>query len=186
MSCESWRSVKGYEEIYTISDLGHIKRIISGSGTHTNKILKPQINIFGYLQITLCKNGYRKTLKLHRLVLEAFIRNCPNEMECLHVDGNRCNNKLINLRWGTKSENAQDAIRHGTFSRLNSYGINNKMSKLTDDKVRSILQLLQSGKNGHPGIKWLQKEIAVLFNVHQTTISYISTGKIWKHIQERN
>lgn len=182
MTIELWEDVKDYKGIYSISNLGRIKRILNSSETNSEGILKLQINPYGYSQITLCKNGHRRTLKLHRLVLESFIGNCPNGMECCHMDGNKQNNQLTNLRWGTKSENAQDAIRHGTFSRFQACGTNNKMSKLTDYEIKLILQLLQSGRNGYSGRKWLQKEIAALFNVDQSTISCISIGKTWKHI----
>ncbi|KKN98848.1 hypothetical protein LCGC14_0140890 [marine sediment metagenome] len=180
---ELWKDVKNYEGVYCISNLGRIKRILNSSKTNTDRILKPQINRFGYLQITLCKNGHKKTLKLHRLVLESFVGDCLDGMECCHKDRNRQNNQLTNLRWGTKSENAQDAIQHNTFSRLHACGEKNRMSKLTDDKIKLVLQLLQSGKNGHPGRKLSQKEIAAIFGVDQSTISYISTRKIWKHVQ---
>jgi len=183
MSTELWKNVKGYDGTYAISSLGRIKRILGSASTYPGRILKPQLNKFGYLQVTLSQNGRRKTLKLHRLVLESFVGNCPDGMECLHADGNRLNNKLTNLRWGTKSENAQNAIRHGTFSRLHNCGAKNKMSKLTETKALQILRLLQSGRDGHAGKKWLQREIAALFNVDQSTISYIATGKIWKHVR---
>lgn len=87
---------------------------------------------------------------------------------------------MSNLKWGTKSENQQDSIQHGT--RRDTKGSNNSKSKLTNSIVKSILLLLKSGRNGNFGKKWLQREIAERFNVDPSTISYISTRKIWKHV----
>lgn len=53
------------------------------------------------------------TRLVHRLVLETFAGPCPPDMECRHLDGNRSNNALSNLRWGTKLENEADKDRHG-------------------------------------------------------------------------
>lgn len=54
------------------------------------------------------KNKY-----IHRLVLEAFVGPCPDGMEALHSDGNKTNNNVDNLRWGTPSENNRDIVKHG-------------------------------------------------------------------------
>ena len=53
---------------------------------------------------------------IHRLVLETFIGPCPEGEVCRHLDGDKRNNSLNNLCWGTLKENTQDAIRHGTHS----------------------------------------------------------------------
>lgn len=65
----------------------------------------------GYRYVSLYKNGkdYRKGI--HHLVLEVFIGLCPDDKECCHNNGNRLDNRLENLRWGTKKENHKDAIK---------------------------------------------------------------------------
>jgi len=52
---------------------------------------------------------------VHRLVLETFVGPRPHGMEARHLDGDRTNNRVENLRWGTRKENVADAIKHGTF-----------------------------------------------------------------------
>lgn len=54
------------------------------------------------------KNKY-----IHRLVLEAFVGPCPDGMKALHADGNKTNNNVKNLRWGTSAENNLDIVKHG-------------------------------------------------------------------------
>lgn len=69
----------------------------------------PQSN--GHMTVWL---GRRWQRFVHRLVLEAFVGPCPEGMECRHLDGNPANNKLDNLKWGTRKENQDDSKRHGT------------------------------------------------------------------------
>jgi hypothetical protein len=52
---------------------------------------------------------------VHKLVLLAFVGPNPPKYECLHANGDPADNRLVNLRWGTRSENIQDAVRHGTW-----------------------------------------------------------------------
>jgi len=80
------------------------------------KILKHNIDSGGYAQVCLFNHTKKKTVGVHVLVLTAFVGPCPAGMETLHEDGVRANNQLSNLRWGTRSENAKDKIRHGTHN----------------------------------------------------------------------
>ena len=81
---------------YFISNDGKVKR--------NEKELKPSIN-HGYYQVGLWENGKRKVYQVHRLVLTLFRDDCPNGHECDHIDRNRLNNNIDNLRWVTRSEN---------------------------------------------------------------------------------
>ena len=80
--------------------------------------LKPLMNGTGYQYVALSKKGIGINHYIHRLVLETFVGPCPDSMECRHLDSDRTNNRLGNLKWGTKSENHQDAIKRGTHSGL--------------------------------------------------------------------
>ena len=88
-------------------------------------------------------NGKGVSLKryIHRLVLETFICECPEGMECRHLDGNPANNDLMNLAWGTPSENQADREIHGT----SNAGENNGMAKLTSTIAAEIRQRYAAG-----------------------------------------
>lgn len=65
---------------------------------------------YGYPHVNL----QGKTRFVHHLVLEAFVGPMPEGHEGCHRDGDRTNNHLGNLYWGTRAENVRDAIEHGT------------------------------------------------------------------------
>ncbi len=101
---ERWKSVNGYAN-YEISNCGRVRNAT------TERILKNHTTKNGYLDIGLPKNGSSKRLLVHRLVAEAFFEN-PAEKRCVdHIDGNRSNNNVDNLRWANTSENARNACK---------------------------------------------------------------------------
>jgi hypothetical protein len=91
---EEYRKIKGYEN-YSVSNYGNIRNDVTG------KILKASLNGQGYKRVRL--NG--KTIKVHRLVSEAFIPNANNKKYIDHIDNDRTNNNVNNLRWVTIQEN---------------------------------------------------------------------------------
>jgi len=127
----------------------------------------------GYYEVNI--NG--KTRLVHRLILETFVGPCPEGMECRHLDGNKLNNHVDNLQWGSRSENVQDAIKHGTFKAQppDNTGSKNGMSKLTRQDVKEIRKLYKSKKLN-------QYQLAEKFNIDQSNISCIVRRKTWKHI----
>ena len=106
---EIWKDVVGYEGYYQVSNFGNIRsvdRVIYSDKLHIGtkrkldgKMLKPYVNAHGYLALTLTKNGKEKSLRVHRLVAEAFIKNPNNYDQINHIDGNKTNNKVENLEW---------------------------------------------------------------------------------------
>ena len=110
-----WKQVVGYEGLYEVSDTGEVKSL------HRNIILKPQANRYGYLMVTLSKNGVTKGVTIHGLVAKAFIDNPQGFPEVNHKDEDKTNNCVSNLEWCTHREN----LRHGTAARR----IGDKLSK---------------------------------------------------------
>jgi predicted XRE-type DNA-binding protein len=92
-------------------------------------------------------------------------------MECRHLDGNPENNRVDNLCWGTRSENAQDSMKHGTF--VNNNGSRSYAAKVSDKQIVQIRKLTEERK-------LTQREIGELFNLNQSEISRIKTKKRWK------
>lgn len=140
-----------------------------------NKWLKPSINGRGYLLIQLFKNKKAYNKHIHRLLLEAYVGKCPKNMECRHLDGNKLNNNLSNLKWGTRSENRQDAVRHGTAN-VCKIGENHPAAKLSEQNAMTIYWYYKTGM-------YTQKELASKFNTTRETVSAILNKRNWKHIE---
>lgn len=96
---EEYRTIKEYEN-YEISNKGNIRN------KTTKQILKPTKDKKGYLIINIQKNGKGENKRVHRLVAQEFIENQSNKPIVDHIDNNRSNNNVENLRWCTSCENS--------------------------------------------------------------------------------
>lgn len=92
---EVWKKVPGYED-YEVSSLGKVK------GKH-GKILSPWKSK-GYDIIWLCKDNTKVKFGIHRIVAWAFLDNPENKPTIDHLNRNRTDNRVENLRWATHSE----------------------------------------------------------------------------------
>lgn len=110
---EIWRAVPGLVG-YEASNLGSVRSL----RRHQPCILKPSLDHGGYRMVFPSVDGQNRTYAIHRMVLLAFVGPRPPGMQIRHLDGDRSNNCLSNLRYGTPSENVQDAVRHGTRANL--------------------------------------------------------------------
>lgn len=116
-STEAWRPVVGYEGLYEVSDHGRVRsipRVDSRGRRIRGGILALTRAPSGHVGVKLSRGGVYERGKVHRMVLTAFIGPAPEGHEALHGDGDPANNRLENLRWGTRSENIRDSVRHGT------------------------------------------------------------------------
>lgn len=104
---ETWKDIKGFEGIYQISNMGRVK---SFKADPNGRILSIKNSKGDYLNIVLCHGNKRRSVKVHRLVAEAFIPNPDNKPEVNHKDGNKQNNRVGNLEWATRIENQRHAL----------------------------------------------------------------------------
>lgn len=158
---------------YIVSDEGKVfstKNI--GRGKYHQE-LKQRINNDGYLEITTGKNSCRRRTGVHRLVALAFVPNPNNLSEVDHINNDRTDNRACNLQWLTHEDNVKK-IPHETGSRARR-GSNNGRSKLTENTVREIRNLYDSGAKK---ISDLTKD----YEVSQATIQGIVKRRTWKHV----
>lgn len=124
MTVTQWRPVVGWGGMYEASDSGLVRSldrvVVSRSGRTRmarGRILKPYIqhsDVRARWKVGLCREGKKHNVNVHTAVAEAFLGVRPDGFVCRHLDGDRDNNSLPNLAWGTPSENSLDAVRHGT------------------------------------------------------------------------
>lgn len=112
---EIWKDVVGYEGLYQVSNLGRVKtvarkQLYKDGSVHfiKERILSVQIGKRGYYVVNLSKNGTQHTKTTHRLIADAFIPNPENKPCVDHIDGNRLNNSIENLRYVTHGENMRN------------------------------------------------------------------------------
>lgn len=119
MSKVEWRPVPDYEGSYEVSESGHVRSLTRCAGRRVirGQTITGRPDRDGYPTVGLWREGLAVRRRVHQIVLSAFVGPCPHGQEALHRDGDPTNPDLSNLRWGTKSENAQDSIRHGTNAR---------------------------------------------------------------------
>lgn len=98
-----WGKIVSWPE-YSVSENGEVRR------DKDNKILKQYPQKSGYSYVWLNRGFGYKALPVHRLVAETFIPNPENKPYVDHIDTNRSNNILSNLRWATEAENSNNPI----------------------------------------------------------------------------
>jgi len=136
---EIFKTIEGFSN-YSVSNLGNV------ANQKTGRILTIRLNRGGYNIVDFSLNGKKYTKQVHRLVAKAFIENPCNKPCVDHIDNNRTNNNVNNLRWVTKSENSMNA----SLSSNNTSGIKGISFHKASNKWQAIIQL--NGKNKHIGL----------------------------------
>lgn len=135
---EQWRAVVGFA-LYEVSNLGRVRSwVFRGKRRLRPKVLKAGGR--KYPTVALYTEGGtadKHDRTVHRLVLEAFVGPCPPGKECLHRNDVKTDNRMANLRWGTRKENSADARRN-----------NCRRRKLTDGDYAEIKRLWNEGTTG--------------------------------------
>jgi hypothetical protein len=167
---------------YFVSENGDVWSVKRGKPVR----LSPTLTEKGYRKVCLIIDGRLRTLRVNRIVCEAFHGPPPSrDHVARHLDGNPSNDAATNLAWGTQSENARDALRHGTQSgarnsKATGYkrrGDNAANAKLSEAQVAAIKRRLILGER--------QFEIAADYGVNRQMIYRIAHGKDWGHVVAR-
>lgn len=100
--------------LFEVNELGEVYRVKNGK-----RFLAKQSKTgrrHNYRTVTSCVDGQQKHFYVHRLIAEAFIPNPENLPEINHIDGNPGNNRVENLVWCTRKQNAEHAFRTGLIN----------------------------------------------------------------------
>lgn len=172
MTPEVWKAAPGYEGLYEVSNHGHVRgvpRMETCKNGHVRRrspcVMKPFITPNGYVCVHLSREGKSTPVHVHGLVAQAFLGPRPTREVVRHLDGDKRNNTVGNLAYGTQSENLRDWPR---------YGGRTGNQKLTAEQVSEIRKLLADGGT--------LRGIAALYGVAHGTINAIKQGRTFSYI----
>lgn len=171
-------SIPEFSDYYLVGNKGTV------FSKHINRTMTPKISRAGYNRVTLCNNGYRKTVAVHRLVAMAFIPNPDNKPTVNHINEVKTDNKVENLEWATNAEQNT----HGTRIKRARENTNYKTRRIDYSQVaakhdyeklaelNSVTTVVY--KNGEKiGEFKSQKEAAAFTNVSCGKVSQCISGK---------
>jgi len=164
MNDVEWRDVPGHPG-YRVSSCGEVVSLKRG-----NRVLRPSVDGGGYRQASLWNDGVGSTVKVHRLVLSAFVGPRPSGCVTRHLNGDKTDNRIENLRWGTQKENVEDTRRHGTLR----FGERHMRAKMTEEDVLTAKALNAGGMS--------MMALSRKYGVHYATMECAIKGRTWKHL----
>lgn len=179
MTGEEWKAVPGYEGIYEASTLGRVRSLdrvihklnrwgsVSPMKLH-GRVLAGGPHVGGYESMHLYRDGVQWATVTHIVIALTFIGPCPIGQETMHANGNKYDNRLENLSYGTHKENEDAKDVHGTRPK----GEQSTSAKL---RVTDVLEIRR--RVGEP-----QQELADEFGCTFSNISAIQLRKSWRHV----
>lgn len=159
---EIWKDMVGLEERYEISSEGRVRtkeryvnhtRSKAGKRLIKSRIIKQYKQHNGYMNLVLMgDNGRKVNILTHRAVALAFLPN-PNNLPVVdHIDTDKTNNKVSNLRWVTHSENVHNPISFDKMKKSCKRGEDNPLHYYKNHSFHS------RGKEHYKAISVLQMD----------------------------
>ena len=162
---ELWKNVVECNGLYRVSNFGRVKSVENKLKRNNKgeKLINIEVSKFGYARVSMKKKKY----SLHRIVAKAFILNPYNKPEVNHLNGNKLDNRAVNLEWVTKSENMIHAINVlGKKSPTEGViGFANKIGKAVSIEINGETKLFGS-----------TRQASIELNIPHSTLRYYLRG----------
>lgn len=177
MENEIWKPVKGYENLYEVSNNGAVKtlpRTIEVS-CHKNftrlhpisaKLKIPRIGKNGYMTVALIRENKTYNTYLHRIIGEAFIKKPDGSNVINHKNGIKTDNRLDNLEWVTSSINNQHAID----------------TRLRKPAKACIDESIALKINEMKAQKYSNEKVAKILGLSEYSVAQFANGKSYKYL----
>lgn len=176
---EEWKEIPGYEGFYKASNTGKIFSYY----TNADRVFSNGV----YPMVLLSKNGFKKMITVHSLIILTFVGPRPKGLHINHKDGNKYNNNVSNLEYVTISQN----MRH-SFDVLGRRVSRSNLGRFNGDSYRSV-KVNQFTKDGlFIKTYGCVREASKLVSGSETAISNClngrcktSSGFIWKYVSHQ-
>lgn len=154
------RAVPGFPDYEVTSD-GQVISMKSGKPRQ----MKPRPHKAGYRIVTLCGASGQHTVTIHRLIASVFLPNDANLPCVRHLDGDKTNNALSNLAWGSYADNEADKVAIGR----RRYGTGRmKLNRALRDRALAMV-----------GAGMSRAAVARDLGVNASTVSRLVSGRTW-------
>jgi NUMOD4 motif/HNH endonuclease len=181
---EVWKAVSfegiNQDDVYEVSNYGRIRKM--DQKTKSWKFCKPaNVNGYAYFSFRTKENASprnRVTKSLHRLVGEYFLETPPGDSDnVIHLDFNKWNNQVSNLRWASKAE----MFEHSRKSPKTAIAIQKRKGEITNSKLTAtdVMRLKKKLKRGKNPLYKIAKE----FGITHTQLNRIRRGENWGHVK---
>lgn len=169
MLTEEWADVEVSHGKYSVSSLGRVRRneldFTDSMGRKyllPSRELKPHDRWDGYVDVALSVGGDVLFFSIHRLVAMAFIKNDSN-LPCVdHIDGDKKNNCVYNLRWCTHKEDSNFELAKQNYKKCSD---KKKKAVVKSDSYGNVIEVYESAT-----------EAAIKNNTFQSEISRACMG----------
>jgi hypothetical protein len=136
---EVWENITDYKN-YQVSNQGRVRN------KKTGRVLKASPQNMGYSQVSLYIEGQVKRLLVSRLVALGFVDNDNPDYKVYvdHKNGDKTDNRAVNLRWCTPSQNTMNRKKkRDSLSRFKGVTFHTKANKwvasISNDGVQTHL-----------------------------------------------
>lgn len=184
---EKWKQIQfprtvKLQKSYMVSSTG---KVASYTGKASDADLLRLKEIEGYKCISLRMHGVKKSLFAHRLVAEAFLKpRTGKHTFILHLDHDRTNNTVSNLKWATQAEQSahrknSPQVKKALKNRVLVGGVFSKV--LTENKVKKLKEEIWDPKR-----KKSLKKLAEHYSISEMNIYRIKNGEFWYRVKVKN
>ena len=174
---EKWKDIVFDNDIsdqmtFKISNYGRLIKVVNGEDV----LIEKQYSINGYNTVSVVKKKGTKTARyIHKIVAEHFLEKPKDAKYVIHLDYNKMNNKVENLKWATKREKELHQFKNPDYIAKNSVI---KYSKLTETQAMRLKKKLLD-----PNRRTRLKILAKQFGVSEMQLHRIKTGENWGHLK---
>lgn len=165
MAEEVWKVCEDYPRL-EVSNFGGLRH------TKSKEPKYKRVHKSGYIYTQIKIDGKAKSLKVHRLVCQAFLENPEKKPFVNHKNLDKSDNRIENLEWVSVLENNRHAIENNAVPVMQ--GSLNGRAKLNESLVHQVCKKFQDGLQ--------PKEVVELFGISRQQATKIKAGFAWKHI----